>query len=112
MDPTGLGDKEQWDRPDFDRAAWRTVSVPKAWDLYDEALWGYEGVGWYAVSIEGAAARPAEVQRSKFGRVNYHTKVWLNGEVLGENANGYLPFEFDVTGKLRLDRMYGGEEAK
>ena len=30
----------------------------------------------------------------------YHTKVWLNGEYLGEHIDGYLPFAFDVTGKL------------
>src|SRR5439155_12686791 len=28
-------------------------------------------------------------------------KVWLNGEFLGENVNGFLPFEFDVTDKLK-----------
>jgi beta-galactosidase/beta-glucuronidase len=103
MDAADLGEKEQWHRPDFDRSAWGTVSVPKAWDLYDEALWGYEGVGWYAVRIEVTAARPNEVQGLKFGRVNYHTKVWLNGEFMEENTNGYLPFAFDVTGKLRPD---------
>ena len=31
----------------------------------------------------------------------YHAKVWLNGERLGEHVDGYLPFAFDVTGKLR-----------
>jgi beta-galactosidase/beta-glucuronidase len=31
----------------------------------------------------------------------YHARVWLNGELLGENIGGYLPFEFDVTGKLK-----------
>ncbi len=103
MDATDLGQKEQWYRPDFDRSAWRMVSVPTAWDLYDEALWGYEGVGWYAVRIEKTAVRPNEVQGLKFGRVNYQTRVWLNGELLGENTNGYLPFAFDVTGQLRPD---------
>ena len=31
----------------------------------------------------------------------YHTKAWLNGEYLGEHIDGYLPFAFDVTGKLK-----------
>jgi beta-glucuronidase len=31
----------------------------------------------------------------------YHTRAWLNGEFLGEHIDGYLPFSFDVTGKLR-----------
>jgi beta-glucuronidase len=64
-------------------------------------MWGYEGVGWYSTEIAGSLAAKGKVQRLKFGRVNYHAKVWLNGELLGENLNGYLPFEFDVTDKLK-----------
>lgn len=101
IDVMDLGEKEHWYASGFDRAAWAEVAVPRAWDLYDEALWGYEGLGWYAVRLDGSLARPGRVQRLRFGRVNYHTKAWLNGELLGENANGYLPFEFDVSGKLR-----------
>ena len=104
MDVSDLGEKEQWYGTGFDRSAWAKVSVPKAWDLYDEALWGYEGLGWYAARIDGRLARKGQAQRLKFGRVNYHSKVWLNGELLGENVIGYLPFEFDVTGKLNSDR--------
>ncbi len=101
MDVGDIGAGEGWYANGFDRSAWAKAIVPKAWDLFDEALWGYEGVGWYATKIDGALARKDKVQRLKFGRVNYHTKVWLNGEPLGENVIGYLPFEFDVTGKLR-----------
>jgi beta-galactosidase/beta-glucuronidase len=101
VDPPDLGEKEQWYAKDFDRAAWAKVVVPKAWDLYDEALWTYAGVGWYTTRIDGALARKGKIQRLQFGRVNYHTKVWLNGELLGENVISYLPFEFDVTDKLK-----------
>jgi beta-galactosidase/beta-glucuronidase len=100
MDTDDLGEREQWYRPGFDYSAWSKVAVPRAWDLYGQGLWGYEGIGWYAVTLDSALARPGRVQRLHFGRVMYHTKVWLNGESLGENIGGYLPFEFDVTGKL------------
>ena len=101
IDVSDIGEKEHWYSNTFDRSAWANVTAPKAWDLYDDALWGYEGIGWYTTRIEGSLARKDSVQRLKFGRVNYHAKVWLNGELLGENVNGYLPFEFDVTGKLK-----------
>jgi beta-glucuronidase len=103
LDVTDLGEKERWPANDYDRSRWVRATVPQAWDLFDQALWGYEGIGWYAVTLPGGLARKDRVQRLKFGRVNYHSKVWLNGELLGENANGYLPFEFDVSGKLRPD---------
>ncbi len=103
IDPQKLGEKEGWYGPAFNRSAWRGVNVPEAWDRFETALRGYEGVGWYAVILPGSLARSGKRQRIEFGRVNYHTKAWLNGEPLGENVNGYLPFSFDVTGKLRAD---------
>jgi beta-galactosidase/beta-glucuronidase len=101
MDVPDIGEKENWQATNFNRSTWAKVVVPQAWDLFDEAMWGYEGVGWYSTDIAGSLAVKGKVQRLKFGRVNYHAKVWLNGELLGENLNGYLPFEFDVTDKLK-----------
>ena len=103
IDPEKLGEKEGWYGPAFNRSAWRGVNVPEAWDRFETALRGYEGVGWYAVTVPGSLTRSGKRQRIEFGRVNYHTKAWLNGEPLGENVNGYLPFSFDVTGKLKVD---------
>ena len=75
--------------------------MPRAWDLFDQALRAYEGIGWYSVVLDGSWARPGKVQHLRFGRVMYDAKVWLNGELLGQHVDGYLPFEFDVTGKLK-----------
>jgi beta-glucuronidase len=105
MDDPDIGEKENWQASNFQRGTWAKVEVPKAWDLFDEAMWGYEGVGWYSTEIAGSLSVKGKVQRLRFGRVNYHAKVWLNGKSLGENLNGYLPFEFDVTDKLKPDAM-------
>lgn len=104
MDYADLGEKDGWSFPAHDHQAWGRVEVPRAWDLYETALWGYEGLGWYACELPGELARPDRVQILRFERVNYHTKVWLNGELLGENRDGWMPFEFDVSGRLRPDR--------
>src|SRR5689334_3034963 len=53
IDVTDLGEKEEWYRRDLDRSRWRRAVVPKAWDFFDEAMWGYEGVGWYTTTIQG-----------------------------------------------------------
>jgi beta-glucuronidase len=103
MDAPDIGEKENWHAPNFDRSKWAKAEVPRAWDLFNEAMWGYEGVGWYSTQIAGSLARKDKVQRLRFGRVNYHAKVWLNGELVGENLNGYLPFEFDVSDKLKSE---------
>jgi len=101
VDSRDIGEREHWFDAGFDRSGWREVEVPRAWDLFDEALSGYEGIGWYSVILDGSWARAGKLQRLTFGRVMYHAKVWLNGELLGEHIDGYLPFAFDVTGKLK-----------
>ena len=103
IDVEDIGEKEAWFARGFDHTGWAKAIVPKAWDLYDEAMWGYEGIGWYATRIDATLSSSGRAQRLKFGRIMYYSKVWLNGELLGENIGGYLPFEFDVTGKLRAD---------
>lgn len=32
-----------------------------------------------------------------FGAIDYETEVWVNGQQMGANAEGYLPFSLDVT---------------
>src|SRR5437868_428832 len=99
LDELDLGQKENWQASTFDRSQWTPVRVPMAWDLFDRAMWNYEGVGWFSLDMPAARSAPGAVRLLRFGRVNYHTKVWLNGQSLGENVNGYLPFQFDVTDK-------------
>ncbi len=101
VDVRDVGERERWYDVGIDRSSWRAAGVPGAWDLLDEAMRGYEGIGWYAVTLDGSWARAGRAQRLSFGRVMYHARVWLNGELLGEHIDGYLPFTFDVTGKLR-----------
>jgi beta-glucuronidase len=101
VDVRDMGERERWYEAGTDRSGWREVEVPRAWDCIDDALRGYEGIGWYHVMLDGSWVRTGKIQHLKFGRVMYHSKAWLNGELLGEHVDGYLPFVFDVTGKLK-----------
>ncbi len=101
IDSHDIGEREQWYDAGIDRSGWRGVEVPRAWDFFDDSLRGYEGIGWFTVILDGSWARTGKIQHLTFGRVMYHAKVWLNGELLGEHIDGYLPFAFDVTGKLK-----------
>ncbi len=103
MDPYDWGEEGRWFAADFDRSDWAVVRVPGPWDLYERALWAYEGVGWYTTEIPPDFARAGTWQRLHFARVNRHAKVWLNGHLLGEHVGGHLPFELVATPYLRAD---------
>ncbi len=101
LDIRNIGENKGWYREDFNRNGWANVMVPQAWDCYETALWGYEGIGWYAVKINPADFIPGNRTEIIFNRVLYYSKVWINGEFIGENIGGYLPFSFDVTKYLK-----------
>jgi beta-glucuronidase len=101
IDQDNRGEQEVWFTANYDRSGWAEVDVPGPWDLYQPALWSYEGVAWYAVTIPAEWVMSGLWQRLVFQRVNYHAKVWLNGVAVGEHLNGYLPFEIAVSPNLR-----------
>lgn len=107
LDDTDVGEKEKWFQNGFDRNQWANVTVPQAWNCYEEALWQYQGVGWYSTTINPDDFVSGKKIEVSFGRVMYYSKVWLNGEFIGENIGGYLPFCFDITKYLK-----GGQENK
>jgi beta-galactosidase/beta-glucuronidase len=99
LDINNIGEKEQWF--DKDLNDWGIVAVPQAWNCYEEALWQYEGIGWYTTTIGPNDFTVGRITKIIFGRVMYYSKVWLNGEFIGENIGGYLPFSFDITKYLK-----------
>jgi beta-glucuronidase len=101
VDIRDIGEKKGWYKDDFDKNNWANVTVPQAWDCYETALRGYEGIGWYAVTINQADFVPGNRTEIIFNRVLYYSKMWINGEFIGENIGGYLPFRFDVTKYLK-----------
>ena len=60
---------------------------------------------WYRRTFELPAAW-AESQRNRrtwlrFGAVDWHARVWVNGKPVGEHRGGYDPFGFDITDALK-----------
>ena len=92
IDVRDIGEKERWFKKDL--SDWGSVTVPGAWDCYEDALWQYQGIGWYTTIISPDESIPGKKTVIEFGRVMYYSKVWLNGEFIGENIGGYLPFQF------------------
>ena len=76
------------------------VSLPASWDAHAPEMRHYEGLVWYERGFE---AEIADDERAflRFGAVNYHARVYLNGEMVCEHEGGFTPFACEVTDILR-----------
>lgn len=83
---------------DFSRAD--LLDVPGDWNSQDPRLFFYEGSVWYARAFR-APERSGRRSFLHFGAANYHARVWLDGEPLGEHEGGFTPFVFEITQRLR-----------
>lgn len=80
---------------------WDPIQVPGNWDTLP-AYSTYVGKGWYRRDFTPPAAWQGKQVRLKFDAVYHDAIVWLNGQELGRHSGGYTPFEFDVTGTIKL----------
>lgn len=80
---------------DFDRSP--TLTVPGDWNSQRESLRLYEGTIWYKTSLPAPDGRRHFLY---FGAANYRTRVYVNGDKVGEHEGGFTPFNFEITDKL------------
>ena len=81
----------------------RTIQVPFAFETK------LSGIGdtsfhpwvWYRRSIDVPAAWKGRRVLLRFGAVDYHATVWVNGQKAGEHEGGNTPFSIDVTPLLK-----------
>lgn len=82
-------------------AGWTPVSVPNAWNARDYSDASFAGgVGWYKKSFHLPSAKSALSWVVRFESVNYRSKVYLNGRLIGRNTGAYLPFEIRLPASL------------
>jgi hypothetical protein len=95
---------------DYDDSQWRDIRLPHDWSI--EADYGQTdragatgylpgGTAWYRKEFETPNIN-AKTQ-VLFDGVYNHSKVWINGYLLGERPYGYVPFHYDLTQYLHSD---------
>jgi beta-glucuronidase len=82
---------------DFDKSD--VLNVPGDWNLQKKELFFYEGPVWYKKSFSYHKREHTRVF-VYFGAANYFTRVYLNGEALGEHEGGFTPFNLEITDKI------------
>lgn len=98
-DAEDVGIVEKWARKIPEEAL--PMPVPAAFNemTQDPQLRDYFGVVWYFRYFD---ATPVSGQQFiRFGAAVMHAQVFLNGEEVGSETLGKLPFEVGVTGKLK-----------
>ena len=74
--------------------------IPSDWNTRDPKLFFYEGSVWFKKDFN-YTKKQGQKTFVYFGAVNYDTKVYLNGEKIGEHIGGFTPFNFDITEKVK-----------
>jgi beta-glucuronidase len=92
--------KNKSDLVEYDFDSSETLNVPGDWNTQKEKLLFYEGPVWYEKSFVYQKRTHTRVF-VYFGAVNSLSRVYLNGEKLGEHEGGFTPFNFDVTEKIK-----------
>ncbi len=96
IDPYSQGEKSGWQNEDLDTASWDKMKVPGNWDLINEYS-EYAGDAWYSRTFSIDKSSENQQIRLVFQSVYNDAKVWINGNFVGENHFGYLPFHFDIS---------------
>lgn len=111
-----LGDVPGAKSPAFDDSDWRRLSLPHDWSIeqsFDKdspsgSGGGYlpGGIGWYRKTLKLSEADSSKRVYIDFDGIYRNSKVWINGEYLGNRPSGYISFRYDLTPHLR----YGDRE--
>ena len=76
------------------------VHLPQSFVTHSPDMRRYNGLVWYQRRFT-AHPQPGKRAFLRFGGVDYHAYVYVNGKFVGEHQGGFTPFTFEVTKLLR-----------
>lgn len=88
-----------------DDSAWRRLDLPHDWSIESAtspqlaSCTGYlpGGVGWYRKTVAIPHSEQGLRQYLYFGGIYCNSRVWVNGQLVGERPNGYVSLMYDIT---------------
>ncbi|MHA1688978.1 MAG: sugar-binding domain-containing protein, partial [Promethearchaeota archaeon] len=99
LDPNNIGINENWNKGIENT---EPIAVPGSWNDQFSNYRDFMGPAWYQIKFDMPWAwLNGNHVFLRFGSVNYLVDVWLNGEKIGAHEGGHLPFEFDITAKIK-----------
>jgi beta-galactosidase len=105
------GDAPGAQQPEFPDGPWRSVDLPHDWSIEGpfsekEPAQGSlpAGMGWYRKRFRLPETHRERRVVIEFDGVYENSEVWINGQYLGRRPYGYIPFCYDLTGRLNFGR--------
>ena len=86
---------------DYDVENGETIQVPSCWNLAKPEYFHYEGSAWFGRKFSYKEKSEGERTMLRIGAAHYDTKVFLNGEFLGNHLGGSTPFFVELSGHLQ-----------
>ena len=107
-----LADSTVYSSSDFDDSTWRTLELPHDWsreaDFSKENsgrnAWLPGGIGWYRKNFSLTESDKNKHIEIQFDGVYRHSQIWVNGEHVGIQYDGYTSFYFDITPFVHFDK--------
>ena len=102
IDPNNVGEREGWANKEYPTLGWDSLTVPGNWDTRNEYS-HHNGKAWYQKSVIIPQSWKNKKVYLNFDGVHFYSKVWLNGQLLGSNNIGFLPFQFNVSHLIKRE---------
>ena len=105
-----LGDNLEYKNPAFNDSNWKPIEVDKIWE--EQGYDPYDGYAWFRikVTIPSSLKKNAFLKDSLkffFGKINNFDQLYLNGQMIGENAkNVSIGYKIDTMFIMAPMQMY------
>lgn len=106
-----LEEPKGMEKPGLNDSRWLTLNLPHDWAIEgpfraelpnQTGKLPWAGIGWYRKSFDSPESDAGKRVFIEFDGSMSRTKVWLNGEYIGEWPYGYSSFQLELTGKLKV----------
>ncbi len=113
IDPFDTGLRQHWYRDchepiagreapwDYDVENGDSIHIPSCWNFLAPEFFYYEGSCWFGRRFSRQEAGPGDRILLRIGAAHYDTKVFLNGQFLGNHYGGSTPFFVEMTKSLQ-----------
>jgi Glycosyl hydrolases family 2, sugar binding domain/Glycosyl hydrolases family 2/Glycosyl hydrolases family 2, TIM barrel domain len=98
FDSLDMGEKKEfYKKPIFTEQ----ITVPFPWGSRLSGVENMGHIGWYSRRLDIPERWEGKRSFLVIGACDWQTRVWIDGEFVGEHQGGYTPFEFDLSAYVR-----------